>query len=475
MIKTSKIVYRDCVYQIMVNDNYKRFFIRLNDNGLDDTKNQVMLDKIYNRPYDYSLNSYDKKYISKLFLCGVLTLSITNNVMFNFVLVRSPLYRQGIITSNKLADANDINYSKIIDNVYDDEDIYNVVSNNQSIDESSKKIILDLIESLVRSYPNIDLSILKENLKYLKIKIISEKEMNAYKGNDSVDAYVNYVYKEIIFSDSIETSVMNHELGHLLINLYFDDTKEVKRFQQISKDGRKYYSYGSAVEEGCNELLLMEIGNNNAYMFEPTFVKMLCEILGNEKVFNIYTKGNINDLVNALSEVKGTKEEALSLILRMDERLESEIRDDIKNANMISESICLDLIDYYFSVKKKNNTGDLFTDVVNVIRFKNLLLKIDRYSKYLIMKSEKDILSEEEMDLIRNEPLSGNIKTKYYEALNNYFNIYKNDYDKPLEEIKNQYSALENDILMSLISRIDTYFTSVNQNNPITNNKVKIK
>jgi hypothetical protein len=475
MIKTSKIIYQDCIYQILVNDNYKRFFIKLNNNGTNDTKDQIMLDRIYNRPYDYSLNSYDKKYVARLFICGVLTLSITNNMLSNCVLVKSPLYKQGIITSTKLIEANDINYSKMIDNVYDDEDIYNVVNNNQNIDESSKKIIFELIESLQRSYPNIDLNILKENLEYLKIKIVSEKEMDEYKGNDSVDAYVNYVYKEIIFSDSIEPYVMKHELGHLLINLYFGDTKEVKRFQQINKDGRDYYSYGSAIEEGCNELLLMEIGNNNAYMFEPTFVKMLCEILGNEKVFDIYTKGNINDLANALSKVKGTKEDALSIILKMDERLESEKANDIKNANMISESICLSLMDYYFSVKKNNNTGDVFTDVIDVLRFKNLLLKIEHYSKYLIEKSKKDNLSEDEMCLISEEPLSGNIKIKYYEFLNNYFSIYKSNYDKPLEEIKGQYSELENDIFMSMISKINTYFTSINQSAPTTNDKVKIK
>lgn len=251
----------------------------------------------------------------------------------------------------------------------DNQVVFHAVLKNEKLDDNEKELLYNLSD-VVSDNPYIDKVAVYNRLKDLDIEYVERPE--SY--NDSV--YAIYYYKDnkvYVFNneENVNLKIALHELIHSI----FTNENTIKLPKYII--------------EGTTQLLTDEYFSStpfvekNTYPYEMTMVKILCEMVGSEKVLEAYTTGNMNVILDELSKVqpKEISNEFLNDVNIMFNNFSDNIHIPEATYNSISE-----YMDKYFSYKYEDNkymtrVYNYYKNGLNLMTSKN---PYDDYSCYLI-------------------------------------------------------------------------------------------
>ncbi|HHT38297.1 MAG TPA: hypothetical protein GXZ95_02640 [Mollicutes bacterium] len=456
LLKLSKIKYKNKNYQIFATKANKRIFVEVKEDGcyeLPDLSIYLELDSKFNIQFTGKLYMILKRRIVSLLMAGVLIINLTFLLLNknNYTLVKTPKYKSvSLIDSSSLEDniEKDIEDVKFFNFIINDNDLIDAIDKNDNIDETNKVYFKKFVNEVRSVFPNLDLTTFYRNIKDIKVRVISSDDIKKLRENDVTNAYVDFIKGEIVFADSIAYETMRHELSHLLFNKIYPnlpippDSKIaiILRNAYISN----FYINGMAFEEGCNAIMLEEIGSKEEeYYYDKRLVKLLCRIIGDENVFNIYrSQDKVENLIEHLSSIKGSAEEAKALIMKMDDRQKAENSFDYENEPIISIDICAILTDYYFASKSKKEIDNqsLETDIIDMLSFYQLLIEIQSYdSVYSTIAQKRVGVPEEKIEYTSDMEIIVN----YARKMNQYIDQNAFRYDISTAEFKNLYNSLE--------------------------------
>lgn len=167
--------------------------------------------------------------------------------------------------------------------------IEGAVRENSHLDEDEKELLLEF-QQMIDDNPNLNQSEVYDNLSDVNI-IYQSKGMEE---STVVGMYYPNKNQIRIFEDDWNHHTLIHELIHCIYS---------------NEDNRKLPVF---FQEGVTELLANEYFTDNPFLemdnypFEVTMVKMLCEMVGEDVVLEVYTTGNEKLLIQELSKSMGT-------------------------------------------------------------------------------------------------------------------------------------------------------------------------
>lgn len=200
---------------------------------------------------------------------------------------------------------------EILDNVK------NVNIPNINYDDYDSKIkdfalLLNTIE------PEENLKLFKRNINSLKIK--DNKLLLMF----NINAMYNSKSNKITIA---KNSAIEHELFHMASSYYSNDNVEASGFHY--KDLNKNEEIGVGINEGYTQMLTKKYFNcndQNVYEKEVKYVNYLINLIGRDKMDNLYFNANLGGLVEELSNYS-TEFEVFKFIRALD---------DIENRNNIN-------------------------------------------------------------------------------------------------------------------------------------------
>lgn len=248
------------------------------------------------------------------------------------------------------------------------EDLLNSLEQNPYLSNNHKEYVKDFIEKIYKKYPDLDYTILNENLKDLQIFERSTDDIvnNSNSGNKDVKGYYLLYENEIYISTDVEYKeyVLFHELWHATSNLYIDD---IKTFKSPTYG----FSYGEAFDEGITTYLTNSILFDRYLSYEKQvfIVEMLVEKYGEKIIFEYLDKG-ISQILYILSK-DSCYTEANNFVKLMDKDLNEltsdqekkelhkylfEINDEIKYIVLSNDDVSqVHLLDKIYVVRVANN------------------------------------------------------------------------------------------------------------------------
>lgn len=154
-----------------------------------------------------------------------------------------------------------------------------------------------------------DLSFIIPRIESLKIEYKKNKNSNRLGSyNKSKNLITVYENEKFIYDNNLLTGVLGHEFLHAITD---------------RKNGGSV-----AFQEGCTEMITKEYMHqfsNDTYQNQQTCVRMLCEIVGEAKVRESFSKGDDTILLEALSgNDAALMKDAVRLFKEMDDQLTSE-------------------------------------------------------------------------------------------------------------------------------------------------------
>ena len=164
--------------------------------------------------------------------------------------------------------------------------VFGAVLENDNLNCYEKETIYQLSD-LLNENEYLDKTEAYDGLRKLDI-VYDEK---ADYGKDVLGVYDDYENKITIIEDNTSKETLLHELIHCT---YSDDN---------------YHKLPKFINEGMTELLTNEYFSENAfieeksYPYEITMVKMLCEVIGEDKVLEAYSKEDISIIEDELNKV----------------------------------------------------------------------------------------------------------------------------------------------------------------------------
>ncbi len=188
------------------------------------------------------------------------------------------------------------------------EQVLNSIEENKNIDDTTKEIIIDYVNTMMDYYPGIDMDMFNDNIKTLSIKKITKEQLE--ENSEGCKAYYN-AYKNTIFlnenikltEDSKDMVILRHELTHM-INEYYRKNNEYTLYLETSKMENYYTKEALTVimstvpfENRYSEQTRSSMG----YELTSNIIRTLLVSLPNASIQSIYTS-NIDDFKNYLSE-----------------------------------------------------------------------------------------------------------------------------------------------------------------------------
>lgn len=291
--------------------------------------------------------------------------------------------------------------------------VLDAVIENENLTESEKEFIYSY-KNLLEDNPYLDKTNAYNNLK--KLDIIYDK--NADYGKDVMGVYINTDNEITIIEDTPEKGTISHEVIHCIYSHRY--IKRLPRF----------------FNEGMTEILANEYFSKNpfkettSYPYEITMVKILCEIVGEDKVLEAYSKEDMTIVEEELrnktniSEPKEIIErmESTTTALQNNEKIDAEkVRDIIVFLDRYYENIDNNSIEYEMYLYNKNIVKGLYDKTPNIKYICNIV-----ENGYYI----KPYFSEELKDKYNNpyhidyyEDIEGNNDTKKYVKNNDIISI----------------------------------------------------
>lgn len=164
--------------------------------------------------------------------------------------------------------------------------VLGAVLENKNLNNHEKDMIYQMTD-LINENEYLDKTEAYDGLKKLDIVYDSQADY----GKDVMGVYDDYKNQIVIIEDNDDNETLLHELVHCT---YSDDN---------------YHKLPRFINEGMTELLTNEYFSDNpfleekSYPYEITMVKMLCEVIGEDKVLEAYSKEDTSILVNELNRV----------------------------------------------------------------------------------------------------------------------------------------------------------------------------
>ena len=321
--KVLKFKYKNNFYIMYLDDNNKHFFLRIdNDNLYYITTNELIeLTKHFTSiPLNMKIehSSLSKlKFVPKVISSGlavVLSMSVLTSCVsaYNkenndtlseekteqFIGTNDTLNKpQNSIIVDTFNQGTYFNYLYIYDMKYLDkafetqnislEDLSLVIDNNNNISSDYKQLIYNYCQSVINTYPNVELRVLYENLKTLKVVKCNKEKMleklgnENFKGSYSVVDNTIYVLEDNEYiSGNWDYQVIFHELSHCLRNgIYKIDGQDI----HVCFEGKNFSN--EITSEALNSLFAVSLFDNEygqiAYQLQSNYFNIMLECMDN--------------------------------------------------------------------------------------------------------------------------------------------------------------------------------------------------
>ena len=313
-IEYASIFHKGIEYKTVfdLNDN-RRYFYELRNNRYEPVDNnlQKYFDSIYNSEIDILYNGNN----DKLELARNVTKKVVKigNVTIA-VIIAANISFTGLKTIN--LDRSFLQNIEAIKDIYttDERDhkiIMSYIDKNTRLSNEDKEFILSMNHFFEENEKYFNMSEIKKNL--INLRIIYDKDnQENHKMSNRVKGYytkafdkITIFYSDKMDNDMITKKVVFHEVMHAISDKGY-----------VSKG-----NLGLALTEGVNELMAEEYLNtySDTYNKGQTYARIMCELIGPEKVKESFF-GNNNDMVHEeLSSICGTKKDAQKFISLLDD------------------------------------------------------------------------------------------------------------------------------------------------------------
>ena len=295
-----------------LNDN-RRYFYELRYNRYEPVDNnlQKYFDSIYNSEIDILYNGNN----DKLELARNVTKKVVKigNVTIA-VIIAANISFTGLKTIN--LDRSFLQNIEAIKDIYttDERDhkiIMSYIDKNTRLSNEDKEFILSMNHFFEENEKYFNMSEIKKNL--INLRIIYDKDnQENHKMSNRVKGYytkafdkITIFYSDKMDNDMITKKVVFHEVMHAISDKGY-----------VSKG-----NLGLALTEGVNELMAEEYLNtySDTYNKGQTYARIMCELIGPEKVKESFFGNNIDMVLEELSSICGTKKDAQKFISLLDD------------------------------------------------------------------------------------------------------------------------------------------------------------
>ncbi|MCI5521876.1 MAG: DUF1292 domain-containing protein [Tenericutes bacterium] len=313
-IEYASIFHKGIEYKTVfdLNDN-RRYFYELRNNRYEPVDNnlQKYFDSIYNSEIDILYNGNN----DKLELARNVTKKVVKigNVTIA-VIIAANISFTGLKTIN--LDRSFLQNIEAIKDIYttDERDhkiIMSYIDKNTRLSNEDKEFILSMNHFFEENEKYFNMSEIKKNL--INLRIIYDKDnQENHKMSNRVKGYytkafdkITIFYSDKMDNDIITKKVVFHEVMHAISNKGY-----------VSKG-----NLGLALTEGVNELMAEEYLNtySDTYNKGQTYARIMCELIGPEKVKESFFGNNIDMVLEELSSICGTKKDAQKFISLLDD------------------------------------------------------------------------------------------------------------------------------------------------------------
>lgn len=313
-IEYASIFHKGIEYKTVfdLNDN-RRYFYELRNNRYEPVDNnlQKYFDSIYNSEIDILYNGNN----DKLELARNVTKKVVKvgNVTIA-VIIAANISFTGLKTIN--LDRSFLQNIEAIKDIYttDERDhkiIMSYIDKNTRLSNEDKEFILSMNHFFEENEKYFNMSEIKKNL--INLRIIYDKDnQENHKMSNRVKGYytkafdkITIFYSDKMNNDIITKKVVFHEVMHAISNKGY-----------VSKG-----NLGLALTEGINELMAEEYLNtySDTYNKGQTYARIMCELMGPEKVKESFFGNNIDMVLEELSSICGTKKDAQKFISLLDD------------------------------------------------------------------------------------------------------------------------------------------------------------
>ena len=313
-IEYASIFHKGIEYKTVfdLNDN-KRYFYELRNNRYEPVDNnlQKYFDSIYNSEIDILYNGNN----DKLELARNVTKKVVKigNVTIA-VIIAANISFTGLKTIN--LDRSFLQNIEAIKDIYttDERDhkiIMSYIDKNTRLSNEDKEFILSMNHFFEENEKYFNMSEIKKNL--INLRIIYDKDnQENHKMSNRVKGYytkafdkITIFYSDKMDNDMITKKVVFHEVMHAISDKGY-----------VSKG-----NLGLALTEGVNELMAEEYLNtySDTYNKGQTYARIMCELMGPEKVKESFFGNNIDMVLEELSSICGTKKDAQKFISLLDD------------------------------------------------------------------------------------------------------------------------------------------------------------
>ena len=313
-IEYASIFHKGIEYKTVfdLNDN-RRYFYELRNNRYEPVDNnlQKYFDSIYNSEIDILYNGNN----DKLELARNVTKKVVKigNVTIA-VIIAANISFTGLKTIN--LDRSFLQNIEAIKDIYttDERDhkiIMSYIDKNTRLSNEDKEFILSMNHFFEENEKYFNMSEIKKNL--INLRIIYDKDnQENHKMSNRVKGYytkafdkITIFYSDKMDNDMITKKVVFHEVMHAISDKGY-----------VSKG-----NLGLALTEGVNELMAEEYLNtySDTYNKGQTYARIMCELIGPEKVKESFFGNNIDMVLEELSSICGTKKDAQKFISLLDD------------------------------------------------------------------------------------------------------------------------------------------------------------
>lgn len=313
-IEYASIFHKGIEYKTVfdLNDN-RRYFYELRNNRYEPVDNnlQKYFDSIYNSEIDILYNGNN----DKLELARNVTKKVVKigNVTIA-VIIAANISFTGLKTIN--LDRSFLQNIEAIKDIYttDERDhkiIMSYIDKNTRLSNEDKEFILSMNHFFEENEEYFNMSEIKKNL--INLRIIYDKDnQENHKMSNRVKGYytkafdkITIFYSDKMDNDIITKKVVFHEVMHAISDKGY-----------VSKG-----NLGLALTEGVNELMAEEYLNtySDTYNKGQTYARIMCELIGPEKVKESFFGNNIDMVLEELSSICGTKKDAQKFISLLDD------------------------------------------------------------------------------------------------------------------------------------------------------------
>ena len=313
-IEYASIFHKGIEYKTVfdLNDN-RRYFYELRNNRYEPVDNnlQKYFDSIYNSEIDILYNGNN----DKLELARNVTKKVVKvgNVTIA-VIIAANISFTGLKTIN--LDRSFLQNIEAIKDIYttDERDhkiIMSYIDKNTRLSNEDKEFILSMNHFFEENEKYFNMSEIKKNL--INLRIIYDKDnQENHKMSNRVKGYytkafdkITIFYSDKMDNDMITKKVVFHEVMHAVSDKGY-----------VSKG-----NLGLALTEGVNELMAEEYLNtySDTYNKGQTYARIMCELIGPEKVKKSFFGNNIDMVLEELSSICGTKKDAQKFISLLDD------------------------------------------------------------------------------------------------------------------------------------------------------------